>query len=92
MSTSANGRCRDWGDTALLDQIDFDNIFYYVRATDQTERDWDDVPPEIKDTFDRLGIPEAEQKFLQGVSAQYDSESVYHNIREDLENKGRHLP
>ena len=78
----------DWGDTALLDQINFDDIFYYVRATDKTERDWDDVPPEIKDTFDRLGIPEAEQKFLQGVSAQYDSESVYHNIREDLERKG----
>ncbi len=78
----------DWGDTALLNEINFDDIFYYVRATDQTERDWDDVPPEIKDTFDRLGIPEAEQKFLQGVSAQYDSESVYHNIREDLEQKG----
>ncbi|MCY4526391.1 MAG: Fe-S cluster assembly protein SufB, partial [Anaerolineaceae bacterium] len=78
----------DWGNTALLNDIKFDDIYYYVRATDQTERDWDDVPPEIKDTFDRLGIPEAEQKFLQGVSAQYDSESVYHNIREDLENKG----
>ncbi|MDQ7035160.1 MAG: Fe-S cluster assembly protein SufB, partial [Anaerolineae bacterium] len=51
-------------------------------------RDWDDVPPEIKDTFDKLGIPEAEQKYLQGVSAQYDSESVYHNLREDLASKG----
>jgi len=78
----------DWGNTALLNEINFDDIYYYVRATDRTERDWDDVPPEIKDTFDRLGIPEAEQKFLQGVSAQYDSESVYHNIREDLERKG----
>ncbi len=78
----------DWGNTALLNDIKFDDIYYYVRATDQTERDWDDVPAEIKDTFDRLGIPEAEQKFLQGVSAQYDSESVYHNIREDLESKG----
>ena len=78
----------NWGDTELLNQIKFDDIYYYVRATDKSERDWDDVPPEIKDTFDKLGIPEAEQKFLQGVSAQYDSESVYHNIRKDLESKG----
>jgi Fe-S cluster assembly protein SufB len=78
----------NWGDTELLNQIHFDDIYYYVRATDRSERDWDDVPPEIKDTFDKLGIPEAEQKFLQGVSAQYDSESVYHNIRQDLQNKG----
>ncbi|TVR19085.1 MAG: Fe-S cluster assembly protein SufB [Anaerolineaceae bacterium] len=77
-----------WGGGGLLDEIDYDSIFYYVRATDKSERDWDDVPPEIKDTFDRLGIPEAEAKFLQGVSAQYDSESVYHNIRKDLEDKG----
>ncbi len=77
-----------WGGGGLLDTIDYDDIYYYVRATDKAERDWDDVPPEIKDTFDRLGIPEAEAKFLQGVSAQYDSESVYHNIREDLESKG----
>jgi Fe-S cluster assembly protein SufB len=78
----------NWGDVELLNQIDFDDIYYYVRATDKVGRDWDEVPPEIKDTFDKLGIPEAEQKFLQGVSAQYDSESVYHNIRKDLENKG----
>ena len=78
----------NWGDVELLNQIDFDDIYYYVRATDRAERNWDDVPPEIKDTFDKLGIPEAEQKFLQGVSAQYDSESVYHNIRKDLESKG----
>jgi Fe-S cluster assembly protein SufB len=76
----------NWGGD--LSGIDFDDIYYYVRATDQTERDWDEVPPEIKDTFDRLGIPEAEQKYLQGVSAQYDSESVYHNLRKDLEDKG----
>jgi len=75
-----------WG--GELNNIDYDNIYYYVRATDKSERDWDDVPPEIKDTFDKLGIPEAEAKYLQGVSAQYDSESVYHNIREDLEAKG----
>ena len=78
----------EWGGGGLLETIDYDDIYYYVRATDKAERDWDDVPPEIKDTFDRLGIPEAEAKFLQGVSAQYDSESVYHNIREDLESKG----
>lgn len=75
-----------WGGD--LSGIDFDNIYYYVRAAGQTERDWEEVPPEIKDTFDRLGIPEAEQKYLQGVSAQYDSESVYHNLRKDLEAKG----
>ncbi len=77
-----------WGGGGLLDELDYDDIFYYVRATDKSERSWDDVPPEIKDTFDKLGIPEAEAKFLQGVSAQYDSESVYHNLRKDLEDKG----
>lgn len=75
-----------WG--ADLSAIDFDDIYYYVRATDQKGRSWEEVPDEIKRTFDRLGIPEAEQKYLQGVSAQYDSESVYHNIRKDLEAKG----
>lgn len=75
-----------WG--GELNELDYDSIYYYMRATDKTERDWDEVPPEIKDTFDRLGIPEAEAKFLQGVSAQYDSESVYHNIQKDLEDKG----
>lgn len=75
-----------WGGD--LEQINYDDIYYYVKATEKTEEDWDAVPPEIKDTFDRLGIPEAEQKFLHGVSAQYDSESVYHRIREDLEAKG----
>jgi len=78
----------NWGGVEALNDINYDDIYYYVRATDRVERDWEDVPPEIKRTFDRLGIPEAEQKFLQGVSAQYDSESVYHNIREDLESKG----
>ena len=80
-----------WG--GELNEIDYDSIYYYMRATDdKAERDWDDVPPEIKDTFDKLGIPEAEAKYLQGVSAQYDSESVYHNIQEDLEEKGCNLP
>jgi Fe-S cluster assembly protein SufB len=75
-----------WG--ADLSGIDFDDIYYFVRAVDQQGRDWDEVPEEIKRTFDRLGIPEAEQKYLQGVTAQYESEVVYHSIRKDLEAKG----
>jgi Fe-S cluster assembly protein SufB len=77
-----------WGDTALLSEIDFDNIHYYVKSTEGTEKNWDDVPDDIKRTFDRLGIPEAERKFLSGVSAQYESEVVYHSVREDLEKLG----
>ncbi len=76
-----------WG-TEQLDEIDFDNIHYFVRATDRDERSWDDVPEYIRNTFDKLGIPEAEKKYLAGVGAQYDSEVVYHNIREDLEKLG----
>ncbi|HZB97653.1 MAG TPA: Fe-S cluster assembly protein SufB [Candidatus Sulfotelmatobacter sp.] len=75
-----------WG--ADLSGIDFDNIYYYVKPTEEQGRSWDDVPDSIKQTFDRLGIPEAERKFLAGVSAQYDSEVVYHNIREDLNKLG----
>jgi Fe-S cluster assembly protein SufB len=76
-----------WG-SEQLQEIDFDNIHYYVRATDRDERSWDDVPEYIRKTFDKLGIPEAEKKYLAGVGAQYDSEVVYHNIREDLEKLG----
>ena len=76
-----------WGSPQLND-LDFDNIHYFVRATDRDERSWDDVPEYIRNTFDKLGIPEAEKKFLAGVGAQYDSEVVYHNIREDLEKLG----
>ncbi len=76
----------NWG--ADLSGIDFDNIHYYVKPSDKTETDWDDVPTYIKDTFDKLGIPEAERKFLAGVSAQYESEVVYHSIRDDLEKQG----
>ena len=75
-----------WG--ADLSRIDFDNIYYYIRPQDRQARSWDDVPDDIKNTFDRLGIPEAERKFLAGVGAQYDSEVVYHSIREDLEQQG----
>ncbi len=76
-----------WG-SKLLNDIQFDDIYYFLRASDQAGRSWEDVPPDIKETFDRLGIPAAEQKFLQGVSAQYESEVVYHSIRKDLEEKG----
>jgi Fe-S cluster assembly protein SufB len=77
-----------WANSELLDQIDFANIHYFVRASEKQERSWDDVPEGIKNTFDRLGIPEAERKFLAGVTAQYESEVVYHSIREDLEKQG----
>src|SRR5665213_3075677 len=78
----------DWGDTALLNEINFDDIRYFVKASEGTERSWDDVPDDIKKTFDRLGIPDAERKFLSGVSAQYESEVVYHSVREDLARDG----
>ncbi|MDI9635278.1 Fe-S cluster assembly protein SufB [Anaerolineae bacterium CFX9] len=75
-----------WGSD--LSGINFDDIYYFVRATERQGREWDEVPEDIKRTFDRLGIPEAEQKYLQGVTAQYESEVVYHSIRKDLEAKG----
>ncbi|MGC1184787.1 MAG: Fe-S cluster assembly protein SufB [Candidatus Dormiibacterota bacterium] len=75
-----------WG--ADLSGIDFDDIYYYVRPAEEQGRTWEEVPEGIKRTFDRLGIPEAERKFLAGVSAQYESEVVYHSIREDLEKLG----
>src|SRR5215216_3363658 len=75
-----------WGGN--LGQIDFDDIHYFVRASDKAGRTWDEVPEDIKKTFDRLGIPEAERKFLSGVGAQYEAESVYHQVREDLEKQG----
>ncbi|MDH5717674.1 MAG: Fe-S cluster assembly protein SufB [Spirochaetia bacterium] len=77
-----------WGDQKMLSQIKFENIFYYLRPTDKQKKDWSDVPEYIKDTFDKLGIPEAEQKFLGGVTAQYESEVVYHSMRDDLTKKG----
>jgi len=75
-----------WGGD--LSHIDFDEIYYYVKPTEQEARSWEDVPADMKRTFDRLGIPEAEQKFLSGVGAQYDSEVVYHRIKENLEKQG----
>ncbi len=75
-----------WGGN--LGQIDFDDIHYFVRASDKNSRDWSEVPDDIKNTFDRLGIPEAERKFLSGVGAQYESEVVYHQVNEKLEAQG----
>ena len=76
----------DWG--ADLSEIDFDNIHYYLRPQDKSEKSWDEIPSEIKDTFEKLGIPQAERKFLAGTGAQFESEVVYHNLRKDLEAKG----
>ncbi|MDQ3707508.1 MAG: Fe-S cluster assembly protein SufB [Chloroflexota bacterium] len=75
-----------WG--GWLNDIDFNDIFYFVRASDRNAGSWEDVPAEVKDTFDRLGIPEAEKKYLAGVGAQYESEVVYHSLREDLSKLG----
>lgn len=75
-----------WGGD--LNDLDFDEITYYVKPSEKSEKSWDEVPDEIKATFDKLGIPEAEQKYLAGVSAQYESEVVYHNMKEDLEALG----
>jgi Fe-S cluster assembly protein SufB len=77
-----------WGNTELLNEIDFTNIHYFVRPTERMGTSWDEVPTEIKDTFERLGIPEAERKFLAGVSAQFESEVVYHSMHKQLEEKG----
>ena len=76
-----------WGSPMLAD-VDYDDIHYFVRASEKSSKTWDDVPEEIKNTFDKLGIPEAERKFLSGVGAQYESEVVYHQVREDLEKQG----
>jgi Fe-S cluster assembly scaffold protein SufB len=71
-----------------LDRIDFDKIIYYRKPSEREEKSWEDVPEQIKQTFERLGIPEAERKFLSGVGAQYDSEVVYHSVKEELSKLG----
>src|SRR5574341_302856 len=76
-----------WGSPLLL-TVDYDNMFYYVKPTDKQSTSWEDVPADIKRTYERLGIPEAERKFLGGVTAQYESEVVYHTIRKDLQAQG----
>lgn len=75
-----------WG--ADLSGIDFNDYTYYIKPSERMESSWDDVPDTIKDTFNRLGLPEAEQKFLSGISTQYDSEVVYHNMLKEVEEKG----
>jgi Fe-S cluster assembly protein SufB len=75
-----------WGPD--LSQLNFDEIVYYIQPTDRKGRSWDEVPEEIKRTFERLGIPEWERKFLAGVGAQYDSFTVYHNLAKQWEEKG----
>ena len=76
----------NWGSD--LSGIDFENIFYYLKPTEHNARSWDDVPDTIKNTFERLGIPEAERKFLAGVGAQYESEVIYHSLKKELEDQG----
>src|SRR5256714_4926520 len=75
-----------WG--ADLSDIDFDNIYYFIRSTEKQAKNWEDLPEDIRGTWDKLGIPEAEKKFLGGVSAQYESEVVYHKIKDELDSIG----
>ena len=76
----------EWGGD--LSGIDFDNIYYYIRPTEKQANSWEDLPADIKDTWDKLGIPEAEKKYLAGVGAQYESEVVYHKLKEELTSQG----
>ena len=75
------------GDLDGLEEV-LDEIYFYVRPQDRMQHSWDDVPDEIKDTFEKLGIPEAEREILAGVGAQYESEMVYHSLREEWEKQG----
>jgi len=75
-----------WG--ANLSKIDFDNIYYYIKPTEKQVNSWTDLPKEIKDTYDKIGVPEAEKNFLSGVSAQYESEVVYESINKELDKRG----
>jgi Fe-S cluster assembly protein SufB len=77
-----------WGGGGRLETIDYDDIYYYIKPTEGQAKDWDMVPDSIKETYEKLGIPEAERKFLAGVTAQYESEVVYHRNREDLAELG----
>jgi Fe-S cluster assembly protein SufB len=75
-----------WGGN--LNEIDFENMYYYIRPTEKQATSWEDLPADIKNTWDRLGIPEAEKKYLAGVGAQYESEVVYHKLKQELEDQG----
>lgn len=77
----------NWG-SEVLQQIDFNDIYYYIKPTEGQSKSWEDLPSEIRNTYDKLGIPEAEKKYLAGVGAQYESEVIYHNLAKDLEEKG----
>src|SRR5881398_3585228 len=77
-----------WGGMPSLHEIDFENIFYYIKPTATQAEAWEELPADIKDTWDKLGIPEAEKKFLAGVGAQYESEVVYHKLRQQLTDQG----
>jgi Fe-S cluster assembly protein SufB len=76
----------EWGGD--LTEIDFENMYYYIRPTEKQAKSWEDLPADIKNTWDRLGIPEAEKKYLAGVGAQYESEVVYHKLKQELEDQG----
>src|SRR6186713_240564 len=76
----------EWG--GKLDEIDFENMYYYIRPTEKQANSWEDLPADIKNTWDKLGIPEAEKNYLAGVGAQYESEVVYHKLKQDLEDQG----
>ncbi|MEE0831061.1 MAG: Fe-S cluster assembly protein SufB [Longicatena sp.] len=84
--TFSNMPMPNWGPS--LESIDFDDYTYYVKPSEKSEKSWDDVPETIKNTFEKLGIPEAEKEFLAGVTTQYDSEAVYHNMLAEVEEKG----
>jgi Fe-S cluster assembly protein SufB len=77
-----------WGNMDRINEIDYDDIYYFMKPIENQQTSWDDVPDYIKRTFDKLGIPEAEKNFLGGVSAQYESEVVYHSMRDDLKKLG----
>ncbi|MFA6029743.1 MAG: Fe-S cluster assembly protein SufB [Elusimicrobiota bacterium] len=77
-----------WGNCGLLDSIQFEEIFYYLKPSEGSAKNWEDVPEYIKNTFEKLGIPEAERKFLAGVTAQYESEAVYHQVHSELTKQG----
>ena len=85
-TTSSRDQCPTWGGD--LSGIDFDNIYYYIKPTEKQAQSWDELPADIKDTWDKLGIPEAEKKYLAGVGAQYESEVVYHKLQQQLTDQG----
>ena len=77
---------QSWGPD--LSEINFDDLIYYQKASDKPARSWDEVPEKIKETFERIGIPEAERVYLAGAAAQYESEVVYHNMKEEFQKLG----